>query len=138
VFWANLCRLLGLERWIEHQSDDAVQDRIRADIRAALAARSRDEWVARLADADTCVAPVLDIAEVATDPQVAARGAIVEARPPGGAAPFRQLAPLLAGAPRRDVYDLPDPSVTDTEALLAAAGMSADEIEALLAEGVIS
>jgi crotonobetainyl-CoA:carnitine CoA-transferase CaiB-like acyl-CoA transferase len=84
------------------------------------------------------VAPVLDIAEVATDPQVAARGAIVEARPPGGAAPFRQLAPLLAGAPRRDVYDLPDPSVTDTEALLAAAGMSADEIEALLAEGVIS
>ena len=36
VFWANLCRLLGLERWIEHQSDDAVQDDIRADIRAAL------------------------------------------------------------------------------------------------------
>jgi alpha-methylacyl-CoA racemase len=138
VFWANLCRLLGLERWIEHQSDDAVQDRIRADMRVALAARSRDEWVALLADADTCVAPVLDIAEVAADPQVAARGAIVEARPPGGAAPFRQLAPLLAGAPRRDGYDLPDPSVTDTEALLAAAGVPNDEIEALLAEGVIA
>ena len=138
VFWANLCRLVGLDRWIEHQTDDAVQDRIRADLRAVLATRPRDEWVALLADADTCVAPVLDIAEVVADPQVEARGAIVEARPPGDAAPFRQLAPLLAGAPRRDAYDLPDPSSTETTALLAAAGMAAPEIEALRAEGVIA
>jgi alpha-methylacyl-CoA racemase len=138
VFWANLCRLLGLERWIEHQSDDAVQDEIRADIRAALAARSRDEWVALLADADTCVAPVLDIPEVVADPQVAARGAVIEARPPGDAEPFRQLAPLIAGAPRRDIYDLPDPTVTGTEVLLAAAGLSAEDIEALVARGVIA
>jgi alpha-methylacyl-CoA racemase len=138
VFWANLCRLLGLERWIEHQSDDEVQDDIRADIRRVLAGRTRDEWVALLADADTCVAPVLDIAEVAADPQVAARRAIVDARPPGGAAPFRQLSPLLAGAPHHDGYDLPDPAATDTAALLAGAGVDADEIEALLAEGVIA
>jgi alpha-methylacyl-CoA racemase len=137
VFWANLCRLLGLERWIEHQTDDAVQDEIRADVRAALAARPRDEWVALLADTDTCVAPVLDIPEVLADPQVVARGAVVEARPPG-AQPFRQLAPLVAGAPRRDSYDLPDPTVTGTEALLAAAGLSADDIEALVARGVIA
>jgi alpha-methylacyl-CoA racemase len=138
AFWANLCRLLGLERWIDHQTDDDVQDEIRADIRAALAGRTRDEWVALLADADTCVAPVLDIAEVVADPQVAARRAVVEARPPDGAAPFRQLAPLLAGAPRRDAYDLPDPSSTETVSLLASAGMAADEIEALVAEGAIA
>jgi alpha-methylacyl-CoA racemase len=60
-FWANLCRLLGLERWIDHQSDDDVQEDIRADLRAVLATRGRDEWVAMLADADTCVAPVLAI-----------------------------------------------------------------------------
>ncbi len=99
VFWANLCRLLGLERWIEHQSDDAVQDEIRADIRAALATKGRNEWVALLADADTCVAPVLDIAEVVADPQVVARGPSSRPARPGGAEPFRQLAPLLAGAP---------------------------------------
>jgi alpha-methylacyl-CoA racemase len=138
VFWANLCRLLGLERWIEHQSDDEVQDEIRADIRRVLAGRTRDEWVALLADADTCVAPVLDIAEVAADPQVTARRAIVDARPPGGAAPFRQLSPLLAGAPHHDGYDLPDPAATDTAALLAGAGVDAAEIEALLAQGVIA
>ena len=53
----------GLNRR-EHQTDDAVQDRIRADIRAALVRRTRDEWVDLLADADTCVAPVLDTPEV--------------------------------------------------------------------------
>ena len=72
-------------------------------------AATRDEWVALLADADTCVAPVLDIAEVAADPQVAARGAIVDARPPGGAAPFRQLAPLLAGARTTTATTCPTP-----------------------------
>ncbi|MFS8584204.1 MAG: CaiB/BaiF CoA-transferase family protein [Acidimicrobiia bacterium] len=137
AFWANLCRLVGLERWIDHQTDDAVQDAIRADLRAVFRTRTRDEWVALLADADTCVAPVLDIAEVAADPQVAARGAIVEAVHPQRP-PFRQLGPLLAGTPRRDRYELPDVTTTDTTALLAEAGMPGDEIEALLAEGVIA
>jgi alpha-methylacyl-CoA racemase len=137
VFWANLCRLLGLEQWIDHQTDDAVQDRIRADLRAVLATRPRDEWVDLLADADTCVAPVLDIAEVASDPQFAARGAFVEATHPQRP-PFRQLGPLLAGTPRQDRYRLRDATLTDTPALLAAAGLPADEIEDLLAEGVIA
>jgi alpha-methylacyl-CoA racemase len=137
VFWANLCRLLGLDRWIEHQTDDEVQDDIRADLRRVFATRPRDEWVALLADADTCVAPVLDIAEVAADPQFAARDAVVEARHPQRP-PFRQLGPLLAGTPRRATYELRDAALTDTPALLAEAGLAADEIDGLLAQGVIA
>jgi alpha-methylacyl-CoA racemase len=136
-FWANLCRLLGLERWIEHQTDDGVQDEIRADVRAAFARRTRDEWAAMLADADTCVAPVLDIAEVAADPQVAARGAVVEVTHPQRP-PFRQLGPLLAGTPRSPRYALRDATVTDTTSLLAEAGLPPAELDALLAEGVIA
>jgi alpha-methylacyl-CoA racemase len=138
VFWANLCRLLGLEQWIDHQSDDAAQDAIRADLRAAFRSRTRDEWVDVLADADTCVAPVLDIAEVVDDPQFAARGAFVEARPPGAGPGFRQLGPLLAGTPRREAYDLPDPSSTDTIALLTDAGMDPGDVESLLSDGMIA
>ncbi len=137
VFWANLCRLLGLDRWIDHQTDDAVQDRIRSDLRAVLATRPRDEWVDLLADADTCVAPVLAITEVAADPQFAARGAIVEATHPQRP-PFRQLGPLLAGTPRQDRYRLRDATLTDTPALLAGAGLTSAEIDGLLAEGVIA
>ena len=42
-FFANLCRALGCEQWIEHQTDDAVQDEIRADFRAAFATKARDD-----------------------------------------------------------------------------------------------
>ena len=41
------------------------RQRIRAAFVAAFASRTRDEWVELLAGADTCVAPVLEIAEVA-------------------------------------------------------------------------
>ena len=39
-FYANLCRALGCEQWLAHQTDDAVQDAIRADFRAAFATKT--------------------------------------------------------------------------------------------------
>lgn len=90
-FWANLCRLLGLDRWSELQIDDAVQDQIRADLRATFATKTRDEWAAALAAADTCVSPVLDIAEVQVP--------VVDATHPEHGT-FRQMAPTLAGTAR--------------------------------------
>jgi alpha-methylacyl-CoA racemase len=137
-FWANLCQALGLERWIEHQNDDASQDAIRADLAAAFATRTRDEWVELLADADCCVSPVNDIAEAVADPQLLARGGIVEAKHPVSGT-FRQLGPVLAGSgPRRPVYELPDMAANHTDELLAAAGYSIDEIAELHAEGAVS
>ena len=51
--------------------------------------------------------PVNDVAEVVTDPQLLARGAVVEAKHPT-AGTFRQLGPVLAGSgPRRPVDELP-------------------------------
>ena len=48
-FYANLCRLLGCEQWLDHQLDDGAQDKIRADFKAAFATQDRDDWVAELA-----------------------------------------------------------------------------------------
>ncbi|MEY2566651.1 MAG: alpha-methylacyl-CoA racemase [Actinomycetota bacterium] len=95
-FWANLCRALGLERWIDHQLDDAVQDELRADMETAFRTRPRDEWCAELAPADTCVAPVLSIPEVVADEQFAARNAFVWATAEHG--DFRQVGWVLAGS----------------------------------------
>jgi alpha-methylacyl-CoA racemase len=138
VFWANLCRALGLERWIDHQLDDDQQDTIRADLSAAFKTRDRDDWVAELADADTCVAPVADIAESVADPQLEARGGVVEAKHPEHGS-FRQLGPVLAGsAPPPDVYELAGTTATDTDVLLTDAGYGPDELAELRAEGVIA
>jgi alpha-methylacyl-CoA racemase len=132
-FWANLCRLLGVDKWAGQQTDDAVQDQIRADLSAAFASRDRDEWVAILSDADTCVAPVLTVAEVTQHPQFLARDAFAEAVHPEHGA-IRQTAPLLAGMVKQtEPYQLPDG--TDCAALLAEAGYPEDEIIALRQEG---
>lgn len=96
-FWANLCRALGLERWIEHQLDDGVQDEIRDDVEAAFRQRSRDEWCRELAPADTCVAPVLSVPEVVADEQLGARGAFVWATDETHG-DFRQVGWVLAGS----------------------------------------
>lgn len=116
-FYANLCRLLGCEQWTAHQSDDAVQDEIRADFAAAFATRSRDEWVAELGPADTCVAPVNGIDEVVRDEQVLARGDVVEAVRPSGET-FRQVAAVWAGAPCPERFEVRDPGFDDSDALL--------------------
>ena len=60
-FYRNLCGLLGLDEWAEHQMDDARQDEIRQAFREAFLGRTRDEWVEALASKDTCVAPVYTI-----------------------------------------------------------------------------
>jgi alpha-methylacyl-CoA racemase len=137
-FWANLCGALGLDRWIDHQTDDAVQDQVRADLRLAFLARPRDEWVALLAPADTCVAAVLAVDEVASDPQYVARGAFVTAKHPVHG-DFRQVGALWAGAlPVAPDQEVRDASTTDTDALLAAAGLSGSEIADLRSRGLVA
>jgi alpha-methylacyl-CoA racemase len=138
AFFANLCRALGCEEWIPHQTDDARQGEIRAAFRAAFAARDRDAWVEALAPADTCVAPVLSVAELARDAHLESRGAFGEARHPEHGR-FRQLAPLLAGSERgAGPASLRAASHSDADDLLRAAGLSAAEIGKLKDEGVVA
>ncbi|MGH2784304.1 MAG: CaiB/BaiF CoA transferase family protein [Actinomycetota bacterium] len=101
AFFANLCRAIGCERFIDDQYTDERQDEIKATFRETFATRDRDDWVAELAGKDTCVSPVLSIAEVATDPGHAARGSIVDAEDAAHGR-FRQVGPVLAGSARRD------------------------------------
>ncbi|MCC6848546.1 MAG: CoA transferase [Deltaproteobacteria bacterium] len=137
-FWANLCRLLELPEWTQHQRDDERQDAIRADLRRVFATRDRDDWVARLAGNDTCVAPVREIAELPGMAQHGARRAFADAEHPTRGR-FRQLAPVLAGCERgAAAYRVPDATVTDTDAVLAAAGLGSAEIAELRAAGVVA
>jgi alpha-methylacyl-CoA racemase len=136
-FFSNLCRLLGCDEWADRQHDDAAQPAIRSAFAEAFAAKPRIEWLHVLAPADTCVSPVWSTAEVVDDPQLAARGAVVEAHHPT-AGTFRQLAPLFAGMERLPTYELPDTAITQTDELLAEAGLGADEIEALRERGGIA
>ncbi len=144
-FFANLCRLLGCDRWIGSQLDDTVQDALRADLAAAFATRDRDDWIELLSGADTCVSPVLSVAELVEDDQYRARGAFVEATLPAGrrdaGAPssFRQVGPVLAGMHGTGApVEAGAASRSDAVELLAAAGVAADRIAQLQQKGVVA
>jgi alpha-methylacyl-CoA racemase len=137
-FWRNLVSRLGLERYADAQLDDERQDEIRAAMAAVFATRTRDEWVAELGPADTCVSEVNSVAEAVHDQQVVARGLVVDAVS-DVAGPFRQTAPVWAGTVAPDgPYRVREGTVTDTAELLADAGMDPAAVDDLLRKGAIA
>ncbi len=138
VFYANLCKALGLEHFVPHQLEDERQQEIRAGFREAFATRDRDAWVAELAPANTCVAPVYSIPELVEDAHFAARRVFAEARH-GERGGFRQVGGVLAGMDRpEEPVAVRDPGVTDTESVLRGAGLTANEIERMRGAGVVA
>ncbi len=133
-FFANLCRAIGCEQWIAHQTDDERQDDIRADFRRVFATRPRDEWVEMLGPADTCVSEIASVPELVHDAHFSERHDFVTAQ---GDRDFEQVGWVLAGMDRdRPGPTVRDASTTDTDALLREVGLSAEEIAALRQEGV--
>jgi alpha-methylacyl-CoA racemase len=138
AFYANLCKAIGCEQWIPHQTDDGRQDEVRAAFRAAFATRDRDDWVAELAPRDTCVAPVYSIDELSSDGQFLSRNVFVEAQHARHGA-FRQVGPVMAGIDRSaSMYSVPDSALTDTGELLRSAGVREQDIEKMQRDGVVA
>ena len=121
-FFANLCQELGCEKWIDQQYDDAAQDQIRTDFRKRFASKDRDEWVAQLANKDTCVSPVYDVSEVVQDVHLIARGVFAEWNDPE-LGHLKQVGSILAGG---------TPATgMDTGEILRVMGMDESEISEL-------
>ena len=138
AFWANLCRALDLDRYIDAQTDDELQDQIRAALAARFATADRDEWVRRLGPADCCVAPVNRVSEAVADEQYRARGAVVKADHPSDGT-IEQISAVWAGASTaQSTYRLPDLSETHTAELLTEAGYAEARVAALASAGVIA
>ncbi len=136
-FFRNLCRLLELEQYSGSQYDDGVQEAMKAAFAQKFATRRRDDWTALLAAADTCMAPVLSVAEVVDDPHLLARDTFMLARHPEQGE-FRQLGPVLAGGERgQPVHEVKPAGATDTDEVLRGAGVSDADIERWRASGAI-
>jgi crotonobetainyl-CoA:carnitine CoA-transferase CaiB-like acyl-CoA transferase len=82
-FFANLCELLGCKQFVEHQfAEGEKREEIFKYFRETFLTKTRDEWFAILQQKDTCAAPIYDINELETDPQLIARRMIIEADHP--------------------------------------------------------
>ena len=113
-------------------------DRLAPVLNEALRARTVDDWVARFREVGIPCGPLNRIDQVAADPQVAARGMIVEAQGPGGV-----KLKVVASPIKLSRTTLPVPSASpglgdDTAwALGSLLGVDDTEIEALRREGVV-
>jgi crotonobetainyl-CoA:carnitine CoA-transferase CaiB-like acyl-CoA transferase len=140
-FFANLCERLGRPDLIARQfpRDSADRDATIAELAAIFRTKTRDEWLAELADADVCVGPVNTITEALADPQLRARGITAHGSygdAEGEGAALRYT-PLVSNAPFTLRSGLP-PLGADTAAALREAGYAADEIAALVEAGAIA
>jgi alpha-methylacyl-CoA racemase len=132
-FWVEFCRRVGRPDLEPRQypRDDAERDATIRELSALFRAKTRDEWLALLADADVCLGPVNTVTEALADPQVQARGVIAGQE---AGAPLLRSVPLLSDTPPRLLG--PAPRLGEhTAATLAEAGYSPDEIAALVASG---
>ncbi|MCB9549426.1 MAG: CoA transferase [Myxococcales bacterium] len=140
-FWGALCAAVGRpDLFPAGYAEGARRDAAEAEISALFAARSRDAWVADLADHDVCVEPVLGPEEARVHPHAVARGLFGTHHHPGEGATFLHQFPnprlLPDHPPPAEVQ--PAPQLGEhTDAVLRAAGFSEAEVADLRAAGVL-
>ncbi len=132
-FWMAFCAGVGIEPELAALLPGEHQAAIKAQVAAIFLTKTRDEWAAFGAQHDCCLEPVLEPSEVASDAHVAARGAFFTIDSPWG--PIPQLKTPVTDA---GMTHTPPPRAGEhTEAILREAGLSADEIAKLKADGAI-
>jgi crotonobetainyl-CoA:carnitine CoA-transferase CaiB-like acyl-CoA transferase len=97
---------------------------------AVFLSRTRLEWERDLAGLEVCCEPVLDLSEVASHPQIAARGLVVKA--PAGVE-VRPAVPMRADWRRRDAPGLGE----HTAEILSELGVDGAQLASLEKDGIV-
>jgi alpha-methylacyl-CoA racemase len=132
-FYRELRARLGItDADFDEQNDAGRWPALRDKLAAIFKTRTRQEWSALLEGGESCFAPVLSMAEAPLHPHNRERGTFLEV---GG---VMQPAP----APRFSATPSPAPQAAkapgaDYRPLMEEAGYTAQQIEALVSEGVI-
>ena len=130
-FYALLLEKLGLAAGeLPHQHDARHWDEMKQRFAAIFRTRTRDEWCRIMEGTDICFAPVLAFDEITSHGHISARGTFYDddgAWQPSPAPRFSRTAPER---PLRAVA-----IGADTDAVLAEAGFSAEQIARMRAAG---
>src|SRR5438477_1049714 len=127
-FWSALCSALERPDLVDLQySDDGA---VHVAVEEIFASRTRIDWQRKLSALDACCEPVLDLDEVLSHPQIAARR-LIETRESG--VEVRPAIPLSEGWRRRDAPRLGE----HTGEVLAELGIEGAQLGDLKTAGAV-
>jgi crotonobetainyl-CoA:carnitine CoA-transferase CaiB-like acyl-CoA transferase len=137
-FWVELCNILGVEEYQDQQiAPIEVSQRIRADLAQKFLDKNRDEWVKILNGREVPCAPVYDVCEVPTDPQVKARQMIFEMETESFGRLNQLATPIRFSESPLTVRSDPPKLGQHTQQILLELGYSAADVERLKTAGAI-
>ena len=141
--WPLFCGVVGCDELALDERFQTNEGRTRyyADLEpvlfAAFRQRGRSEWLEALMDV-CLVGPVNDVAEIVADPQVDARGMLVDLPTwTGGALLVANTPVRLSRTPGGATRGAPAPGADTLEVLAMEAGLSQEEIQQLLSRGLV-
>jgi crotonobetainyl-CoA:carnitine CoA-transferase CaiB-like acyl-CoA transferase len=139
--WRRFCGVAGIdedERFATNRQRVVAYDELRPLLAARLRGESRSHWIERLTAAGVPCGSVRDLAELFSDPQMAAR-AMVEELQHATVGPMRVLGTPLKLSETAASIRTPPPRLGEhtTSVLTSDAGVATTELEALRAKGVI-
>ena len=135
-FYSQLIALTGLDSGdfaVQSQYDETRWENYREQLTELFKCKTRDEWCELLEATDACFAPVLDLQEAPQHTHNLARNTYCEINDLLQPAP----APRFSRTPSTLTHNQRSPG-QDTEAILAAAGYSSQDIAGLREDGCIA
>jgi crotonobetainyl-CoA:carnitine CoA-transferase CaiB-like acyl-CoA transferase len=139
----DICSALGMPdlsadaRYADFAGQAAHKTTLQAIFRERFASETTAHWLARLDEQDLLCAPVLTLSEALTHEQTRANASIVGLHPDGGG-PKAVGSPLTMAEGAFRVRRPPPRLGADGEDVLREAGLSAERIAALKAEGIVA
>ncbi len=138
-FWREFCERIGKPEYLDSQWKPELQEQMIAGIRTVIKEGSQAEWLEIFADANICLAPVLNLEEMSKHPQVVDRDMIIKMKDfrDSGKDMFLSGLPIkFSDTPGEIKLNFPETGEHTVEILLAA-GYTAEEIELFKINGVI-
>jgi alpha-methylacyl-CoA racemase len=136
-FYANLCRALDTEEFMNDQNNKDRWPAMRTRFTEVFKTKTRDVWWDLLTEADICVGKMLTLDELEHDPQIRARNMIVEVETPdGGTVKQVGIAMKLSETPG-SIRSVAPQMGQHTDAILADLGYSPEDVSRWRSDGAI-
>lgn len=141
-FWRRLCEVLGRgdlaadPRFADFAARSAHRDALLGELRRTFALRTTAQWVEALRGVVPC-APVQGVPQALADPQVEARGLLIEVEHPVYGRLRETGTPIRMGGGRAAARRAPRLGEDTDEVLSRLGGLSREEIEDLRRRGIV-